>query len=55
MKEKISYSKLAADAMCRASKDAQKKAAELNLKIPVWKEGKIIYMDPKEMLTKKCS
>ena len=55
MTEKISYSKLAADAMCRAAQEAQRKAAELDLKIPVWKEGKIIYMDPKEMLTKKCS
>ncbi len=55
MKEEISYSKLAANAMCRAAKDAQKRAAKLNLKIPVWKEGKIIYMDPEKMLTKNCS
>ncbi len=54
MKDKISYSKLAASAMCRASKSAQKKAASLNLKIPVWKDGKIIYVDPKEALTRHC-
>ena len=55
MKEKTSYSKLATDAMCRASKTAQKRAAELNLKIPVWKDGKILYIEPKDVLTKKCS
>ena len=48
MKEKISYSKFAIDAMFRASKIAQKKAAEKGLKIPVWKDGKIIYLESKE-------
>jgi hypothetical protein len=36
MKEKISYSGLAINAMCRASKLAQKQAAEKNLKLPLW-------------------
>ncbi len=53
MNEKISYSKLAANAMCRASKSAQKKAAELNLKLPIWKNGRILYIEPEEFLTKK--
>ncbi len=50
MNEKVSYSKLAANAMFRASKSAQKKAAELNLKLPIWKKDRIIYIDPEEIL-----
>jgi len=53
MNDKISYSKLAGNAMFRASKSAQKKAAELNLKLPIWKEDKIIYIDPEKILTNK--
>ncbi len=53
MNEKISYSKLATKAMYRASKSAQKKAAELNLKLPIWKDGRIIYIEPEKGLTKK--
>ena len=48
MKEKISYSKLALDAMYRASKIAQKKATERGLKVPIWKDGKIIYLESKK-------
>jgi hypothetical protein len=48
MKEKISYSKLAIDAMFRASIIAQKKATERGLKVPIWKDGKIIYLESKE-------
>ena len=55
MKEQVSYSKLALDAMHRASKEAQKKAADRNLKIPIWRDGKIVYIEPNEILTKKCS
>jgi hypothetical protein len=55
MKEKISYSKLATNAMYRASKSAQEKARQLNLKIPIWENGKIKYVKPEEMLTKKPS
>ena len=51
MKEKVSYSKLAINAMYRASKSAQRKAAELNLKVPIWKDGKIIYMEPNKIST----
>lgn len=53
MNEKISYSKLATNAMFRASKSAQKKASELNLKLPIWKKDKIIFIDPEEVLTNK--
>ena len=45
MKEK-SYALLALNAMRRASILAKSKAAEKNLKIPVWQDGKISYMDP---------
>lgn len=55
MKEKISYSELAIDAIYRASKLAHQRAAERNLKIPIWKDGKIIYIESKEMLNKKCN
>ena len=55
MKKQISYSKLALNAMCRASKEAQKKAADNNLKMPIWKNGSIVYIEPNEILTKKCS
>ncbi len=48
MKEKISYSKLAIAAMCRASKIAQKRATESGLKIPIWKDGKITYLESKK-------
>jgi hypothetical protein len=48
MKEKISYSTLAIDSMRRASKIAQKKATENGLKVPIWKDGKIIYLESKE-------
>ncbi|MEN8219220.1 MAG: hypothetical protein ABFS56_23235 [Pseudomonadota bacterium] len=44
----MSYSKFAINAMYRASKMAQKKAAERDLKIPIWKDGKIIYLEPKK-------
>jgi len=53
MSEKISYSKLAANAMYRASKSAQQKAAELNLKLPIWKDGRIIYVEPERSSNKK--
>jgi hypothetical protein len=53
--KKISYSELAIDAIYRASKLAQRRAEERNLKIPIWKDGKIIYIESKEILTKKCS
>ena len=49
MKEKISYSELAIHALYRASKLAQKKAEEKNLKMPIWKDGKIIYIETKEI------
>ncbi|MBC8219181.1 MAG: hypothetical protein H8E67_01250 [Proteobacteria bacterium] len=50
MKEKISYSKLAIGAMHRAKNDAIRKAAEYNLKMPVWKNGEMIFIDAKERL-----
>ncbi len=50
MKEKISYGKLGIGAMHRARDEAIKIAAEHNLKMPVWKDGKIVYLDAKERL-----
>jgi len=50
--KKESYSKLALNAMQRASKEAIEKAANLDLKIPEWKDGKIIFVDAKEKLKK---
>jgi len=55
MKETMSFSELAIKAMCRASKLAQQKAAKKNLKLPIWKDGAITYVDPKKILTKNCS
>lgn len=54
MTEKTSYSKLALRAMCRAAKDAHKRAADHNLKIPVWKNGEIVYIDPNSFQEKSC-
>ena len=48
MKEKISYSKLAITAMFRTAEMAQKKAAEKNLEIPIWQDGKIVYIESKK-------
>ena len=50
MKEKISQSKLALDALRRASREAIARAAEKNLKMPVWKNGEITFIDAKEEL-----
>ena len=47
---KESNATLALNAMHRASKKAIEKAANLDLKIPVWKEGKIIFVNAKEKL-----
>jgi predicted ABC-type ATPase len=49
---KESYSKSALNAMHRASKQALEKAANMDLKIPEWKDGKIIFVDPREKLKK---
>ena len=35
-------------AMERAARIARRQAAEKNLKMPVWKNGAIVYIDPKE-------
>ena len=42
--KKESTSQLALNAMHRASKKAVEKAANLDLSIPVWKDGKIIFL-----------
>ncbi len=47
-----SYSSIALNAMHRASKAAIEKAAELDLKIPIWKKGEIIFVRAKEKLQK---
>ncbi len=41
--KKESYSSMALNAMHRASKEAIEKATKLDLKIPVWKNGQIIF------------
>jgi hypothetical protein len=51
MKKKLN-SQLALNAMHRASKKAVEKAANLNLSIPVWKDGKIIFVKAKDKLQK---
>lgn len=38
--------------MYRASKKAAEKAASMDLSIPVWKDGKIIFIKAKEKLEK---
>jgi hypothetical protein len=48
--KKKSYSELALNAMHRASKEAIEKAANLDLKLPEWKDGKIIFVDAKKKL-----
>jgi hypothetical protein len=45
-------SQLALNAMHRASKKAVEKAANLGLSIPVWKDGKIIFVKAKDKLQK---
>ena len=49
---KKSYSTLAMNAMHRASEKATQKAAMLDLSIPVWKDGKIIFVKAKDKLKK---
>lgn len=36
--------------MYRATKQALEKAADMNLKIPEWRDGKIVFVDPGEKL-----
>ena len=47
-----SNSQLALNAMHRASKKAVEKAANLDLSIPLWKDGKIIFVKAKDKLQK---
>ena len=51
MKRK-SNSQMALNAMHRASVKAVEKAAYLYLSIPVWKDGKIIFVKAKDKLQK---
>ena len=48
--KKESNSYLALKAMRRASKQALERAARKDLKIPIWKDGKIVYENAKDML-----
>lgn len=50
--KKESYSSIDLNAMHRASKEAIEKAAKLDLNIPVWKKGEIIFVRAKEKLQK---
>jgi hypothetical protein len=45
-----SNSQLALNAMHRAAKQAVERAANLDLSIPVWKDGKIIFVKAKDKL-----
>ncbi len=38
--------------MYRAAKEATEKAARFDLQMPEWKDGKIIFVDPREKLKK---
>ncbi len=49
---KESNANIALNAMHRASKKAIEKAAKLDLKIPEWNDGKIIFVNAKEKLKK---
>ncbi len=51
---KESYSKPALNAMYRATKQALEKAADMNLKIPEWRDGKNVFVDPGAKLKKLC-
>ncbi len=48
MKAEKSPSKSALVALRRASQIAENLAAERNLKIPIWKDGKVIFRVPKK-------
>lgn len=48
--KKESNADLALKAMRRASKQALERAARKDLKIPIWKDGKIIYESAKNMI-----
>ena len=47
-----SNSQLALNAMHRAAKKAVERAANLDLTIPVWKDGKVILVKAKDKLQK---
>ena len=51
-----SNSKFALDAMHRAAIKAIEKAANLDLEIPEWQNGKIVYVNAKKKLKRlRCS
>lgn len=50
--KKESNSQLALNAMHRAAKKGGERAANLDLSIPVWKDGKIISLKAKDKLKK---
>lgn len=52
---KKSNSYLALNAMRRASQQAFARAASKNLKIPIWKNGKIFFVDAKERVEVPCA
>ncbi|QQO53910.1 MAG: hypothetical protein N838_11615 [Thiohalocapsa sp. PB-PSB1] len=55
MTENVSQSQLALNAMYRASQVAIARAAEKNLNIPIWQNGKIVFINAKEELLTKGS
>ena len=36
-------------AMRRAAEIARKRAVAYNLKLPIWKDGRVVYLDPKKL------
>lgn len=52
MKKNI-YSSLALQAMKRASIAALQKASSKNLSVPLWENGVILHVNPKEILMHK--
>lgn len=48
MNRNVKESEQALEAMRRAARTARERAAALNMMVPVWKDGRIVHVDPKE-------
>ena len=53
--KKVPDSTMALNAMRRASKNAIKRAAMLDLEMPFWEDGKVIYVKARELLKENTS
>ena len=47
MKDKNDYTEMGLRALRRAAKKVYEDARKNNIKIPIWKNGKVEYIDPK--------